>query len=120
MFRNPRIRAAQTDWESVARFVVATFRADAVRAGSAKQVETLVDELSHLSPEFRSMWSENDVRSHGEGTKYLRHPIAGLIGMDYSSFAVDGRPDLGMVIYTPATPDDAERIRLLVRAHASD
>jgi len=34
--------------------------------------------------------------------------------MEYSAFAVDGRPDLGMVIYTPSTADDAQRIRALL------
>ena len=62
------------------------------------------------------MWGDNDVRAHGEGTKYIHHPSAGLIGMEYSAFAVDGRPDLGMVIYTPSTPDDMKRIRLLIEA----
>lgn len=114
IFCNPRTRAAQRDWESVARFVVAAFRADAIRAGSAKDVAALVADLSRLSPDFERMWSDNDVRSYGEGTKYLHHPIAGPIGMEYSAFSVDGRPDLGMVIYTPSTPEDAQRIRLLI------
>jgi len=45
----------------------------------------------------------------------VRHPAAGLIGLEYSAFAVGGRPDLGMVIYNPATPADADRIRTLVK-----
>nr|WP_299698186.1 helix-turn-helix transcriptional regulator [Hydrocarboniphaga sp.] len=114
IFCNPRARAAQTDWESVARYVVAAFRADAFRAAPAKDVEALVEDLSRVSPEFKQIWSENDVRSSGEGTKHLRHPIAGLIGMEYSAFTVDGRPDLGMVIYSPSTPEDADRIRTLI------
>jgi transcriptional regulator with XRE-family HTH domain len=32
IFHNPRIRAAQPNWEGVARFVVAAFRADVARA----------------------------------------------------------------------------------------
>jgi transcriptional regulator with XRE-family HTH domain len=116
MFCDPRVRAAQPDWESVARFVVAAFRADAARAGAGANVQTLVDELARLSPEFDALWRDNDVRTYGEGSKYIRHPLAGLIGLEYSSFAVDGRPDLSMVIYTPATAADAERISSLIRA----
>src|SRR5882724_5707768 len=114
IFCEPRVRAAQLDWESVARFVVAAFRVDAARAGAAKNVQALVDELSRLSPEFEAMWRDNDVRTYGEGSKHMRHPTAGMIALEFSAFAVDGRPDLSMVIYNPATPADADRIGTLV------
>lgn len=116
IFLDPRVRAAQHDWESVARFVVGAFRVDAARAGAAAEVEPLVDELCRLSPEFRAMWRDNDVRSHGEAVKHIRHPIVGLIAFEYSAFAVDGRSDLSMVVYNPATPADAERITSLLEA----
>ena len=111
MFLDPRVRAAQYDWESVARFVVGTFRADAARAGAAAEVQPLVDELCRLSPEFRAMWRENDIRGHGEGVKHIRHPVLGPIAFEYSAFTVDGRPDLSMVVYNPATPAEMEKIR---------
>lgn len=115
MFCDPRVRAAQTDWHSVARFVVAAFRADAARAGAVRKVKALVDELSRLSPEFEMMWAENDVRStYGEIAKTVRHPLAGIISLEYSSFAVGGRPDLDLVIYNPATAADADRIGTLL------
>lgn len=120
IFSDPRVRAAQTDWESVARFVVAAFRADTARAGATKKVAALVDELSRLSPEFETIWRDNDVRStYGEVAKTLRHPLAGLIGLEYSAFAVDGRPDLDLVIYNPATPADADLIRSLISGATS-
>ena len=119
MFCDPQVRAAQPDWESVARFVVAAFRADAARAGAAKKVKLLVDELSQRSPEFEAMWRDNDVSSYGEGSKHIRHPVAGLIALEYSAFVVDGRPDLGVVIYNPATSADADRIRKLVGSQAT-
>jgi transcriptional regulator with XRE-family HTH domain len=114
MFCDPQVRAAQPDWESVAKFVVAAFRSDAARAGASRTVQSLVDELSRSSPAFAAMWRDNDVRNYGEGTKYIKHPRAGLLGLEYSAFLVDGRPDLSMVIYTPATPRDADRIRSLI------
>lgn len=117
IFLDPRARAAQSDWNSVARFVLGAFRADAARAGAAEEVKPLVDELCRLSPEFRAMWSENDVRgTHGEGVKKLRHPVLGIISVEYSAFAVDGRPDLCMVVYNPATLADRERIASLIEA----
>ncbi|HTJ56544.1 MAG TPA: hypothetical protein VL418_03125 [Devosiaceae bacterium] len=60
------------------------------------------------------MWSDQDVRGHGEGIKRIRHPVAGLLKLEYSSFAVDGRPDLGLVIFNPATPEDRSKVRQLI------
>jgi len=114
IFGDPRVRAQQYDWERVARFVVGAFRADAARAGAVSEVGRLVDELCRLSPEFEALWRDNDVNVHGEGVKRLRHPILGELTMEYSAFAVDGRPDLGMIVYNPVLRADAERIRSLV------
>jgi transcriptional regulator with XRE-family HTH domain len=114
IFCDPRVRAAQYDWESVARFVVGAFRADAARAGAVSEVGQLVDELCRRSPEFEALWRDNNVQVHGEGVKRLRHPILGPIGLEYSAFAVDGRSDLSMIVYNPATRSDADRIRSLV------
>jgi transcriptional regulator with XRE-family HTH domain len=114
IFCDPRVRAAQFDWESVARYVVSAFRIDAARTGAAAEVEPLVEELCRSSPEFAAMWRDNDVRTHGDGVKHLRHPVLGPITLEYSAFAVDGRPDLQMIVYNPATPVDAEQIRCLI------
>jgi transcriptional regulator with XRE-family HTH domain len=116
IFCDPRSRAINEEWEHVARFVVAAFRADVARAGAGAEasVNALVEELSRRSPDFATMWAENDVRYYGDGIKTLRHPALGLVSFEYSAFAVDGRPDLGMIIYNPATPEDLDRVRSLV------
>jgi transcriptional regulator with XRE-family HTH domain len=116
MFRDSRVRAAQSNWQSVARYVVASFRADVARAGAARDVRSLVDELCATSPEFAAMWRDNDVQGHGDGVKVLHHPTAGPLSMEFSAFAVDGRPDLNMVIYNPATSADADKIRALLKS----
>jgi transcriptional regulator with XRE-family HTH domain len=120
IFGNSRIRAAQMDWESVARFVVGSFRADAARAGATSEVSALVDELCATSPEFAALWQDNDVRTHGEGVKTLHHPLLGAVTFEYSAFAVDGRTDLTMVVYNPATDAVAARVRGLLAAGEAD
>jgi hypothetical protein len=35
------------------------------------------------------------------------------LAFEYSAFAVDGRPDLSMVVYNPAPPADAQKIASL-------
>jgi transcriptional regulator with XRE-family HTH domain len=117
IFCDPRVRAANHDWDSVARFVVAAFRADAARAGAVSHVADFVDELCRTSPEFAALWRDNDVRHHGDGTKRLRHPVHGTMSFEYSSFNVEGRSDLSMIVYNPAAPEDAERIKKLLAGH---
>src|SRR3984885_1184892 len=114
IFCDPRVRAAQFDWESVARFVVGAFPIDAARVGADAEVAPLVDELCRSSPEFAAMWRDNEVQTHGDGVKHLRHPVLGPIALEYSAFAIDGRPDLQMIVYNPATPVDQEQIRSLI------
>jgi len=118
MFGSDQIRARNADWEGVARFVVGAFRVDVARAGAnnSAAVTKLVAELCRISPEFEALWQDNDVAAHGEGVKRIHHPDAGLLAMEFSSFAVEGRPELGMIIYNPATPEDAERLRALLQA----
>lgn len=115
MFGSSAVRKAQYDWESVARGVVAAFRADSVRAGASAEIASLVDELSALSPEFASMWRDNEVNPHSEGVKRLRAPDGGTVSFEYSSFAVEGRPELSMIVYVPATSGDQQRVRTLMK-----
>ena len=44
---------------------------------------------------------------------------AGKLSLEYSAFSVDGRPDLSLVVYNPATPADAERIRKLLQGETA-
>jgi len=109
-------RSQMLDWENHARSMVAAFRSDAVRSGASDSVEALVDDLIRSSPEFAAIWRDHDVQTHGEGTKHFRHSSAGAITLEYSAFAVIGRPDLNLAIYTPSTPMDAERIRSILES----
>jgi transcriptional regulator with XRE-family HTH domain len=117
LFLDPRARVAHQHWDSVARFVVGAFRLDAARAGASADVEPLVEELSRLSPEFRALWIENEMPAvvHREAVKQINHPVLGPVFFEYSTFAVDGRTDLSLLIYNPATPADAEKIAGMVR-----
>jgi transcriptional regulator with XRE-family HTH domain len=116
IFTRPEARHAKEHWQSVARFVVSGFRATVAGALTLPAVRSFVDEMCRISPDFDALWRSNEVAFHNEGTKQIRHPKAGLITMDFSSFTVDGRPDLSMVVYNPETAKDAARIRKLIAA----
>ena len=114
MFSDSRMKAVQEDLQNVARYVVGAFRTDVARAGANDEIAQLVAELSRISPEFEALWRDNDVAGHSEGVKRLHHPDYGLIELEFSAFAVDGRPDLGMIVYNSATSKTAEKIHRLM------
>lgn len=116
VFTNSHVKAAQEDWWAVARYIVAAFRADAARAGAGEEIGRLVEALSRLSPEFETLWRENQVVAHGEGVKRLHHAELGVLELEFSTFAVEGRPELAMVVYNPMAPADADRTRALIAA----
>ncbi|WP_420138871.1 helix-turn-helix transcriptional regulator [Sphingomonas sp.] len=119
MFTSPGIRSKQDDWESVARFVVGTFRADVARAGAhqSDEVFQLVEELCRTSEEFATLWAANDVIAQGDGVKRLRRPDGGVVEMEFSTFKIEGRPDLSMIIYNPVSIEDAKLVQSRVDAH---
>ena len=96
--------------------MVGAFRADAARAGASAEIRELVTELCALSPDFAALWRANDVNAHGGGVKRLLHPVLGRIALEFSTFSVDGRPDLGLLVYTATEPALAARIRALAQA----
>lgn len=118
MFCDPAVRPMQDDWDSVARFVVATFRADVARAGATESVGALVTELCQRSAEFDALWREHDVRAYGEGTKRLHLPRGTTLELEYSAFVVNGRPDLTMVVFNPIRATDADLVRSLMAVSA--
>ncbi|HVI54641.1 MAG TPA: helix-turn-helix transcriptional regulator [Luteibacter sp.] len=116
LFASDRARDKTRHWEDHARFAVAAFRADIARLGATDRVRGFVDELIALSPQFEAIWNDYDLQSYGEGRKQFAHPLVGEVTLDYSAFSVDGRPELGLIIFTPATTVDKERVATLVEA----
>ena len=110
VFLDPRARSLYSDWEAVARMAVAAFRADVARAGAMVEVAAMVGELSRSSEQFRAMWQDNDVSDNAHAAKDLQHPVLGKLSFECSTFGVDGRQDLTMIVFLPASPDIAERI----------
>lgn len=114
LFPDPRARAAHKNWVAMARPVLGTFRLDVARAGATAEVKPLVAELLRPSPEFKAMWLDDEVTASGETVKHIRHAVLGPLSIEYSAFAVEGRPDLTLVAYNLVTQRDAARIRAAV------
>ncbi|KEP70093.1 XRE family transcriptional regulator [Thioclava dalianensis] len=116
IFTNSEVRARQPEWRDLARALVGSFRADVARAGATAEVTQLVTELSQASAEFAALWQANEVGGHEDGVKRLQHARLGLIELDFATFSVRSRPDLTMMVYTPASPEVATRVRAYIDA----
>jgi hypothetical protein len=89
-------RSAQDDWRAVA------------------DIRQLVDELSASSPDFKAMWDDNEIAGARDSVKRLHPPVLGAIEMEFSTFAVEGRSDLNMMVCSPASPEVMEQFRALI------
>jgi transcriptional regulator with XRE-family HTH domain len=119
VFLDPDAQTLYFDWEAVARLAVAGFRADVARAGAMAEVTAMVDELSRSSPAFKAMWQDNDVSDGAHAVKDLRHPVLGKISFEASTFGVDGRQDLTMMVFLPVGTEVAESLASLLVSKSS-
>jgi hypothetical protein len=103
-FLEPQAKTLSYDWEAVARMAV----------GAMAEVAAMVDELSRSSSTFRAMSQEHDVSDSANARKDLRHPVLETISFEASTFGVDGRQDLTMMVFLPASTDVAQRITALL------
>ncbi|ELZ8934108.1 helix-turn-helix transcriptional regulator [Cronobacter dublinensis] len=110
LFTDQEAPQMQHDREGMARLIVNAFRADAARLGASEEIARLVEELSAQSADFARLWRNNDVAGHGEGLKVLNHPQIGTIALEFCTFSVEGRPDLTMMLFNPATDESRMKI----------
>jgi len=114
LFCNKTARGSQENWEESARLAVGVFRIDVARVGGDPEAAALAAELQESSAEFRRLYAENEVHSLWGGVKHFRHPIAGVLTLEYSAFAVSGAEGLSMVVFSPVSVADERAIEGLV------
>jgi transcriptional regulator with XRE-family HTH domain len=102
--------------DDVRRVCLAAFRVDIARAGRSEEADALVDELMATSPEFRRLWAEGEIRTHGVTQKRLVRPGVGELVLETSLFHCDGHDGLSMFVFSPANDDTARAIAALVHA----
>jgi transcriptional regulator with XRE-family HTH domain len=112
VFLEPGARDFYPDWDAVAKDTVATLRglADLEDPGLIE----LVGELSVRSPEFARLWARHDVRFKADGVKRIRHPLLGVIELEFESLAVNSAPGQLIVAYSAPPGSDSERALALL------
>ncbi len=95
-------------------------RLEATRDPDDRALLELVGELSTRSELFRQRWASQDVRFHRSGRKRLRHPVVGLLDLDFEALQLPNESGLQINVYTAATgTPTADTLRLLASWAAS-
>ncbi len=106
VFTEPAIRVLYRDWEAMARLALSHLRMDSRRNPDDSRLTALVEELSALDPQFRLWWTSHDVAVRAGGTRLLRHPVAGDLALERSTFMCAEDPEQQLVVWTaePGSP----------------
>jgi hypothetical protein len=115
VFTDRAIRALYLDWEEMARLAVAHLRMDSRLYPDDPRLTALVTGLSARDPQFRQWWASRDVALRGGGTRLLRHPVAGDLTFERSTFICAEDPEQQLVVWT-AAPGSPTREALRVFA----
>lgn len=98
--------------QSVSR-LVAAFRKFYARRLDDPSINEMVDKLGRESAEFKGIWEQHEVQcAHEEPYRFL-HPAAGEMKLLSNAFYDAERQDVTLVVYTPASTVDGERLKRL-------
>ena len=119
IFLDPRVRAAQYDWESVARFVVGAFRVDAARAARRRRWSLSSMSSAGSAPSSRrcGATTTSAAMARASSTYAIRCSARSPSNIQPSR-STAGRIS-AMVVYNPATAADKERIAALLEGRSS-
>ncbi|NSC25116.1 helix-turn-helix domain-containing protein [Streptomyces albus subsp. chlorinus] len=111
-FLDPRAPRVYPDWEDIAVQAVAGLRTTV--AGRPAELDEFVASMRERSDTFRALWDSHDVYDRVTGRKRLAVEDAGILSLDFETFALAG-PE-GHVLYVyfpqPGSKDDTA-LRLL-------
>jgi hypothetical protein len=121
IFLDPRAHDFYTDWDRAANVNVAILRREAGRSPHDKGIAELIGELSMRSDEFRTRWAAHNVRRHYAGTKFFKHPVVGLLELNYQVLGLEEDPGHTLTVYpaTPGSPSE-EALKLLASWAATE
>jgi hypothetical protein len=96
-------------YESTARRLLAKFRVDYSQAYGDPAFEELIAELTVSCPIFTRLWALAEVV--GTHDAVVTHPRSNGVTFEHTSYVPEGSPNLRLIIFTPANPATAAKVR---------
>ncbi|MFI0484780.1 helix-turn-helix transcriptional regulator [Actinomadura sp. 9N215] len=116
LFLDPASRDVHPEWEDRAAEAVGQLRVSAGRYPGDAELAALVSDLSARSAAFRRIWATGEVVMCAAGRKRLRHPVAGLLDLDYETLHVPAAPgETGVVVHVFNAERDSREAAALAR-----
>lgn len=115
LFLAPGARQFWLDADYYAEAFAAKLRMESAARAGDPQLESLVDELTRHSEQFRTHWSGAEVNLFRNGIKRFAHPVAGRLEFHFETMDLNSAPGLVLSVYLPADRDTAERLTVLQR-----
>jgi transcriptional regulator with XRE-family HTH domain len=116
VFRDERARSFFDDWPAVAHDTARILRSEAGRDPHDPGPRELIDELSQTSAEFRTLWSQHDVRLPAAGLHRFHHPLVGELDLVFEAAELRADPGLTLLL---ATADDGSPTEAALRRLAA-
>ncbi|MFE7015513.1 helix-turn-helix domain-containing protein [Streptomyces sp. NPDC057651] len=116
LFLDPASRVVHPEWEDRAAEAVGQLRVWSGRYPDDTELAGLIAELTSHSAEFRRIWDSGEVVMCAAGRKRLRHPVAGLLALDFETLHVPAAPgETGLVVHVFNAGDGSEEAAALAR-----
>ncbi|WP_116209868.1 helix-turn-helix domain-containing protein [Streptomyces olivoreticuli] len=116
LFLDPASRQLFPEWEDRAAESVGQLQVAAGRYPDDAELASLITQLSVHSAEFRRIWDSGEVEMCAAGRKRLRHPVAGLLTLDFETLHVPAAPgETGLVVHVFSAEEGSEEAAALTR-----
>jgi transcriptional regulator with XRE-family HTH domain len=100
VFLDDRAHGFFDDWPTVAHDTARILRSEAGRDPRDPRPAELIEELSHTSAEFRTIWSQHDVRLPAAGLHRFHHPLVGELNLVFEAAELRADPGLTLLLAT--------------------
>lgn len=106
-FADPALRRRLPAWRQDASRLLAQFRCDLAAAPEDPAMQTLIETLSALSPDFRRWWEKPNLEAYGYGVAAILDADSTLREYEHATLLVDEHRHLRMVVYFDRQPPEA-------------
>jgi transcriptional regulator with XRE-family HTH domain len=115
-FLDQHTRELYADWPAKARAVVGTLRLAAGQHPGDAAISALIGELTVGSSEFAEMWAAHRVKTGGDATYEMRHPLVGVLTVTQQALRTEqGRT----VVIATTAPGSPSRAAMSLLAHST-